>query len=33
MPLGARRGGERFEAAYADDDSIYESLIHEPSAR
>jgi hypothetical protein len=26
-------GLRRFEAAYADDDSIYESLIHDPSGR
>jgi len=26
-------GRRRFEAAYADDDSIYELLIHDPSTR
>jgi hypothetical protein len=26
-------GRSRFEAAYAADDSVYESLIHDPSAR
>lgn len=26
-------GRRRFEAAYADDDSIYESLIHDPPTR
>ncbi len=26
-------GRHRFEAAYAADDSIYESLIHDPSTR
>ncbi len=26
-------GRRRFEAAYADDDSVYESLTHDPSTR
>jgi 1,4-dihydroxy-2-naphthoyl-CoA synthase len=26
-------GRRQFEAAYADDDSIYEQLIHDPSTR
>jgi hypothetical protein len=26
-------GRRQFEAAYADDDSVYESLIHEPPTR
>ena len=26
-------GRRRFEAAYAEDDSIYETLIHDPSTR
>jgi hypothetical protein len=28
-----RAAGQQFEAAYADDDAVYELLIHDPSTR